>query len=456
VCGNPGTGKTIFTATFLYEGATKQGENGIYISFGEGKQTFFENMKTVGLDFERVEKAGRFQFLEMFTASKEGMGRMTGDILEAIRRFGAKRLVIDSYSVMAQAMGGHLEGRQVLHTILSKIVRNMGCTTLVIGEQASGESRMDDASEEFVADGVLNFKPTIPRELEIRKMRGTRLKTKNAIYTIDNGFRVLTTRLRTPVEAKRWKPIPDFGGLISTGSRDFDAILGGGFPSGSFFVVEIATDVQIAEMRLITRSISLNFINQGRGTMVVPTGGVDSKGIMGAWGPYTTDEEFESYVRIQEPLPAFGTQRPKRPLPPYIIPGKLAEGAGEESEIDVSSRSFDVAYDELKARTANQPILQNIGFDNLEASYARFPERLLSAVATAIVQTRLCGDVTMGLAKSNLSFLGKLLSMVDWHIKLTKKDGVLLLQGIKPYTNIYAVDCDVSQGYPVMKLTILI
>ena len=155
-------------------GPGNKGENGIYVSFSEGKQSFYENMKTVGLDFESIEKEGRFLFLEMFSATKEAMGRIARDILEEIRRFEAKRLVIDSYSVMAQATGGEYEGRQVLHTLLSKIVRNMGCTTLVIGEQPSGETRIGDAAEEFVADGVLNLKLTTPRELEIRKMRGTR------------------------------------------------------------------------------------------------------------------------------------------------------------------------------------------------------------------------------------------------------------------------------------------
>jgi hypothetical protein len=62
----------------------------------------------------------------------------------------------------------------------------------------------------------------------------------------------------------------------------------------------------------------------------------------------------------------------------------------------------------------------------------------------------------MGLARPNLTLLPKVLSMVDWHIRLTKKDGLLMLQGVKPYTNLFAVDSDVSSGYPVMKLTILI
>jgi hypothetical protein len=200
----------------------------------------------------------------------------------------------------------------------------------------------------------------------------------------------------------------------------------------------------------------LNFINQGRGTMIVPTGGIDSKGIKDGWRPYTTEDEFDRLVRIQEPVPSLRVKGPAKTLPPYMIPIMLAEGARGEKEIDDSSESFDAAYVDLKARTGQQPVLRNIGYDNLEASYARFPEKLLNEIGTAIVQTRTRGDLTMGLARPNLSLLPKVLAMVDWHIRLTKKDGLLMLQGVKPYTNVYAVDCDVSSGSPVMKLTILI
>ena len=62
----------------------------------------------------------------------------------------------------------------------------------------------------------------------------------------------------------------------------------------------------------------------------------------------------------------------------------------------------------------------------------------------------------MGIARPNFFILPKVLGMVDLHVKLWKKDGVLLLQGVKPYTNIYSVDCDVTLGYPVMKLSIMI
>ena len=74
-------------------------------------------------------------------------------------------------------------------------------------------------------------------------------------------------------------------------------------------MVEMATDVQTSEMRLVTRAISLNFINQGRGTMIVPTGGVDGRGIKEAWSPYTTEKEFDSYVSYQEPVPGLKKER---------------------------------------------------------------------------------------------------------------------------------------------------
>lgn len=39
VAGNPGTGKTILTSHFLYEGL-KNGESGLYVSFSESKDSF--------------------------------------------------------------------------------------------------------------------------------------------------------------------------------------------------------------------------------------------------------------------------------------------------------------------------------------------------------------------------------------------------------------------------------
>ena len=456
VSGNPGTGKSTLCAEFVYHGSKVQKENGIYVSFSESKQSFFENMSSVGLDFESLEKEGHFRFLEMFSGTAHGMADIAKLIVAEIKRLEAKRLVIDSYSVMAQAMGNQYEGRQLLHTFFTKITRNMGSTTLLIGEQPTGELRIGDASEEFVADGVLNLKLTIPRELEIRKMRGTSLKKRDLLYTLDGGFRIVSTSVRAPVAAKRWQPIPDSNDRLSTGSPDLDSILGGGFPRGTYLVLEVSNDVTIGELRIFLRGLILNFIAQKRGVVEIPGIGVDADDIVAALSPYAAADDINSFLRISQPVHASQPESRPRSLPPYVVPVPFGEGAHEEEELAKNSDVFDTEEASLKARTGNKPILRVIAYDSLEASYARYPERLLNEMGSAMNRTKARGDLSIAIAKSSVTILPKIVGMADLHIRFSMKDRVLLSQGVKPTTNVYAVDCDVSKGYPVMKLTILI
>jgi circadian clock protein KaiC len=141
LAGNPGTSKTIFSAQFLYRGAVDQGERGVYVSFAEDKDQFYRNMKALGLDFERLEKEGLFSFLDMLTVREAGISPVLELIISKIAELGAKRLVIDSFSAMAQAFEKPHDARIVLHTILGRVARSVGCTTLLIVEVPTGDLR---------------------------------------------------------------------------------------------------------------------------------------------------------------------------------------------------------------------------------------------------------------------------------------------------------------------------
>lgn len=451
VTGNPGTGKTTLTASFLYDGAKRAKENAVYASFGESKKSFFENMSSVGLDFESLEGDGHFRYLEVFAASRQGMSEIAKHILSEVSTFGAKRLVIDSYSAMAQALGGEYEGRQILQTFFNRVMKTVGCTTLLIAEQPSGEFRIGDTSEEFVSDGVLSLKLEIPRELEIRKMRGTMIRTRNLLYTLNNGFEVVTSTHKVPRTPSPWRPIKDSGDLLSTGSPDLDTVLGGGLPRGSYAVLEVSDDATVSDIRFITRALTLNFITQGRGVMMIPMAGVDGKSVRASVLPYTTEAAFDNFMRISEQVEREFTGQ----LPQYALPVRYGEGSGREAELTKNSEAFYAAYRQVKAKTNNQPVLRHIAYDNLESSYARYPEKLLNEVGIAMVRTHAAGDVTLAVSRQTGMLIPKVRGMVDWHLKLWKKHNVVLFQGVKPYTNVYAVDSDVSSGYPVTTLKIL-
>src|ERR1700740_1032973 len=52
ICGSAGCGKTLFGMTFLVNGATKFGENGVCISFEETGKDLAENVGSLGFDVQ--------------------------------------------------------------------------------------------------------------------------------------------------------------------------------------------------------------------------------------------------------------------------------------------------------------------------------------------------------------------------------------------------------------------
>lgn len=177
LAGSPGSGKTIAAAQYLYHGATKLGQKGVYVSFGERKQVFFENMERFGLNFEKLEKAGKFQFLDLMTTSTAAVSDTLELALDGVRRVKAQRLVLDSFSALASGFDNKTDARIILQ-LLEKLMRDIGCTTLLLVEVPMGQKGLGFGFEEFVSDGIILFetievKSGIQKRAIIRKMRGT-------------------------------------------------------------------------------------------------------------------------------------------------------------------------------------------------------------------------------------------------------------------------------------------
>lgn len=177
LAGSPGSGKTIASAQYIYHGATKFGENGVYISFGERKEVFFENMERFGLDFRELEKKRKFMFLDLMTTSNAAVSDTLEIALEEVRRMQAQRLVLDSFTALASSFSNKVEARIILH-LIEKLMRDIGCTTLLLVEIPMGQAGLGLGFEEFVSDGIILFETVevrsgIQKRSIIRKMRGT-------------------------------------------------------------------------------------------------------------------------------------------------------------------------------------------------------------------------------------------------------------------------------------------
>ncbi|TLX82262.1 MAG: hypothetical protein E6L04_10300 [Thaumarchaeota archaeon] len=174
IAGNPGTGKTILTTHFLYEGLLR-GEGALYVSFSESRNQFYENFNRFGMRFVDFEKDNKFAFLDFASVTKKGIGDALEEVLIVSRNIGARRVVIDSFSAILLAFDNISEARIALHVVLGKMLRSEGITNMLITEVPTGTRTIGSGMEEFVADGIIQLEhgtsDAIPATLKVIKMR---------------------------------------------------------------------------------------------------------------------------------------------------------------------------------------------------------------------------------------------------------------------------------------------
>jgi circadian clock protein KaiC len=168
---------------------------------------------------------------------------ITETIVKTTSELKAKRLVIDPLSALLQTMGA-AEARTFLHTVLGKVTKSLGVTTMALGEIPYGEGKTGLGVEEFVADGVIllthmDKTSSANRRLTIAKMRGTPLDRATFEYLINKkyggvGLVVLPQRIDLPTASEK---------KLSTGVEGLDKMMHGGVFKGSVTLIEGATGI---------------------------------------------------------------------------------------------------------------------------------------------------------------------------------------------------------------------
>lgn len=448
LAGNAGTGKTIFSSQFLYRGAVDLGENGVYASFSENKETFISNMKSFGFDFERLEKDGSFSFLDLLTVKESGISAVLDLIISEVDRIKAKRLAIDSYTALVQSFKEPIDARIVLHVILGKLIRGMGCTTILIEEIPFGSSRIGLGIEEFVADGVIVLSANQLngyrlRELQLLKLRGVMLRENMLTFTLKEGFKVFQPYKQKTIEKpNRFKPVPDPPGKHSTGSKSLNEVLDGGLPKGSIVLMELDEKVQASAYYLLMFPLVANFLFQGRAVACIPTIGVDPKIIHEKLKIYGATSAEASRNKIFMRALRAVTELSDAPFEIIYVEGKN----GTEDINKVLK-----VVEDLTTKT-NQPVLMIVGLETLATSYGEENcEQLMNLIAT---EARRIGAVVMAVIKAGRREKAIRLSPIaDIYLRMTRKHGCPLIYGVKPRTGLYALEEDTSEGYSVSKLT---
>ncbi len=186
ITGETGTGKTLFCAQYLWYGLQK-GDTCLYISLEEDPEDIKADALEFGWDFEKFEKKGLFKIIYHDPAQVNNLGSV---IIDEIKRINAKRLVIDSTSIIGLTIENQSQIRKILYNIIGTI-KKTECTALLTSEIPERSKQLTRFNvEEFVVDSVivLNYLEYaagggLDRSLIIRKMRRT--KHGKEVYPMD-------------------------------------------------------------------------------------------------------------------------------------------------------------------------------------------------------------------------------------------------------------------------------
>ena len=450
--GNPGSGKTILSAQFLYDGATNHREKGMYVSFFEDADGFQRNARTLGLDFRLLERKKLFKIIHCTAMTSRGMKDSIRDIIQAIFDFRPQRLVFDSISSVLQVMG-YDETRAFLQTIFQSFLKRHPMTTLLVGEIPFGDGHTVDGISEFFADGIIRLGRSHElgsnlRSLTILKMRGMRVSDPLRFFTLEHGFHLIKRPVPIPKISKPepWKPMKDSESCFSAGSQDLDNLLGGGYPKGQYAVLETDPNVPIEVIRLFQFQFAWNFLSQERGVLILPTLGAESSEFKNLMTKHVPVETFEKHVRIFERVR--GISRLNMDLqPPYVIATKHDDPVEKTEEL-LNQTCLDLM------RETGRPVARLIGFPALENIYAGRLELLHRFIGEAVAQNKLVGNFTLAVTRSDLELTRRVLDIVDWHLRLIERNGYEFLRVVKPIpTEFFAVDTDIIEGTPKLKLT---
>lgn len=198
VAGQPGTGKTTLGLQFLYHGATRCGENGVYASVIESGTKLKRNANRFGWDLDRLEREGKLQLVSLQSTMKAGVSTALETVLESLHALNTRRLVFDSLSALMTAFESTAEARSFLH-IMIKFLEGANCTTLMVSEVPWGKRQLGTNFEEFLGDGLIVLDASfdnsrVRRRVYVPKMRGTEHRLEGYDYYITReGFSLAPT-----------------------------------------------------------------------------------------------------------------------------------------------------------------------------------------------------------------------------------------------------------------------
>ena len=237
VDGDPGTGKTTLALQFLLEGVAR-GERGLYVALSESAEELRAVAKSHSWSVEGIDifelgdaTGGRDEEdYTIFHPSEVELQVTMHTIFGAVEKHNPDRAVFDSLSEMRLLARDPLRFRRQMLS-LKQYFLGRHCTVLLLDDKtAPGQ----DLQLHSLAHGVIALEHIAleygaeRRRLQVRKIRGKQFRGGYHDFRIQTGGLTVFPRIANTPTAHA-----DVAEYHSSGSRELDALLGGGITRGT-------------------------------------------------------------------------------------------------------------------------------------------------------------------------------------------------------------------------------
>lgn len=195
VSGAAGTGKSLFCLEFIYHGAKEYGEPGVYLTLEEFPDRFIANARKFG--FTDIGEIMARKNMAVVRTEVFDIDKLVNTIEELIDQYNAKRVVLDSVSVLSAFAEKPFMVRRTIFDIANMLKRQNVTSIFTAGVSATTEGHFGVSVEEYVVDGVVTMFHQIVgtqfmRAMGVVKMRGTsHTESLHPLVITENGLVVL-------------------------------------------------------------------------------------------------------------------------------------------------------------------------------------------------------------------------------------------------------------------------
>jgi len=342
-------------------------------------------------------------------------------------------LVIDSVEGITSKYG--IDQETFIMTLQKDLAENSNTNLILVLEKS------DAKDLEYLVDGVVELdryqldKRTV-REIHLIKLRGVGIKQPSYLMTLSGGrFKCFEPYIIPDAGEVIWESIEPIEGKYSTGTKDLDNILNGGFDKGTYNVFEVKENVTFEEYFSVIRPMFLNFITKDRGVLAVLSGGTHPENLKSDLVRFVEPERFNQRFRIVD---YFSPDSDK----PYM----MALGGKSREEV---GKMYTKHMKEIRGEE-NRPILEYTGFDTME--YLMGNEIAIQELLEAVANTKASNKLGIGIVKHGLKLASEIKNMADNYFVIASINKTPCIYGIKPKTGLYAIVSEEKKRIPHIDL----